>query len=191
MLRIKNNAKRSLLPPANEVRGKVIFSQASVILSPWQRPTPVDRHPPRQRPPWTETPPDRDLPWQRLLWTETPLNRDPSGQRPPDRDPLDRDPSGQRPLWTETLWTEIPRERPPGQRPPDRDPLHRDTLYSKERAVFILLECILVAALIDLSKAPFFAAAVCVSNDDWFVLKIVWSWSLRLLRRYVNLPTQS
>ena len=172
MLRIKHNEKRSLLQPANEVWGKVIFSQASVILFTGEGVSltethPLDRDPPWQTSPWTETPLDRqrdprDPPGQRPPWTETPLDRDPPGQRPP----------GQRP-WTETPWTET-------------------LLYTvKSWAVLILLECILVAALIDVSKASFFAAAVCVSNDDWFGSKIVWSWSLRLLRRYVNLPTQS
>ena len=58
----------------------------------------------------------------------------PDGEPPPpdrdlpDRDPLDRDP-----------WTEMPL---------DRDHLDRDPLYGKERAVCILLECILVTKVI-------------------------------------------
>ena len=41
------------------------------------------------------------------------------------------------------------RQKPPRQRPPPlgRDPLDRDPLYDKERAVPILLECILVIKL--------------------------------------------
>ena len=47
---------------------------------------------------------------------------------------------GQRPAWTETPWTETPQTRdPPGQRPPEHRPPVRN-----ERAVRILLECILV-----------------------------------------------
>ena len=82
---------------------------------------------------------DRDtrtdtLPGQRPPWTETPLDRDPSA-------PLDRGPPGQRHRG----------QRPPGQGPPsvplNRDPLDRDPLYGKERAVSILLECVLVNIL--------------------------------------------
>ena len=41
--------------------------------------------------------------------------------------------------------TETPRQRPPGHRPPSNSSLDRDPhLYSKERVVCILLECILV-----------------------------------------------
>ena len=170
MLRIKHNEKRFLLPPANEVWGKVIFSQASVILFTGEGVSltethPLDRHPPGQRPPQTETSLDRD-PRDRDPLDRDPLGQRPPGQRPPWRDrqtPLDRDPPGQRP----------PGQRPPrdkdpsGQRPPgQKHLLDKDTLYGKERAVLILLECILVAALIDVSKASFFTAAVCVSNDD-------------------------
>ena len=48
------------LPPANEVRGKVMFLLASVILS--------NQRPPGQIPHWTETPTG-----QRPPWTRTPL----------------------------------------------------------------------------------------------------------------------
>ena len=107
------------LSPANEVWGKVIFSQGGgaprTDTSPGQIP-PLDREPPGQK-----TPPDRDP------WTENPLDREPSGQRPP---------SGQKPPWTDTpldnppIWTETS--------------LNRDPPYGKERVVRILLECILV-----------------------------------------------
>ena len=61
--------------------------------------------------------------------TETPLDRDPPGQRPP----WSETPSGQRPPRTETP----PEQKPPGQNPPG-------TEDGNERAVRILLECILV-----------------------------------------------
>ena len=83
--------------------------------------------PPGQRHPPDRDPPDRDTPGQRPPWTETPLDRNPP---PPDRDPqtetpMDRDPQ------TETPQTQTPRTETP---PP----------YGNERAVRILLECILV-----------------------------------------------
>ena len=120
--------------------GKVMFSQASVILftvgggvsvreTPW-----TETLLPVQRPPFprTETP----------LWID-PLDRDPLPQTenplpqtdpplPLDRDPpLDKDPPGQRP----------PRQRLPRQRPPaplDRDPTppsYRDTSLPPTRTV--------------------------------------------------------
>ena len=95
---------------------------------------------------------------------------DPPGQRPPDRDPLDRDPPpGHRPFpWTEnppgqtpplteipSPWTETPLRLDRDPVPLDRDllpldggpPLGRDpppSSYGNERAVRILLECILI-----------------------------------------------
>ena len=104
----------------NSSCGKVMFSQASVILStgggvhpPGQTP-PLGRHPPppadnrsciqppRQTPPWADT---------------TPLGRHPPRQTPPGRHP--------------------PRQTPPPPPPPfPRRPL--------QRTVRILLECILV-----------------------------------------------
>ena len=81
--------------------------------------------------PWTETllpqtepPPNpgRDFP----PWTETPPDRDPPRTEtpPPDRDPPARDPRTESPL--------------------DRDPPGQRTPYGNDRAVAILLECILV-----------------------------------------------
>ena len=83
-----------LLPPANEVWGKAIFSQASVCA---QREkgvslteTPLDRDPPpRQRPPGQRDHLDRD-----------PLNRDPL-----DREtPLDRDSQTVMSRWYSSHW---------------------------------------------------------------------------------------
>ena len=56
----------NLLPPTNEVLGKVMFLHLSVIL--FTREIGVSL----KRPLWTETPLDRD-----------PLDRDHPGQRPP------------------------------------------------------------------------------------------------------------
>ena len=123
-------------------------------LLPWTE-TPRQR-PPRQRP-QTETARQRPFqtettPIQRPLQTETPLPlyRNPSGQRPPWTEiPPDRNPPGQRPLpRTETppTWTEIPAaKRPPRQRPTWTD----IPQYGNERAVCILLECILVFNIFD------------------------------------------
>ena len=61
--------KRTLLPPANEVLGKVMFSQALVSHSVQKGRRSLSL--PGQRPPWTETS---------------------HGQRPLDRDPPERDP---------------------------------------------------------------------------------------------------
>ena len=71
-----------LLPPANKVWGKIIFSQASVCA---QREKGVSL---------TETPLDRDPPLGRdTSLDRDPLDRDPPGQKDPlNRDPLDRDP---------------------------------------------------------------------------------------------------
>ena len=97
---------------------------------------------PDRKTPWTETP------RQRPLDRESPGQR-PPGQRPPgdplerplDRDLLGQRPTEQRPPWTETPWTETPWR----ETPLDRDLLgQRSPLYGKERAVRILLECILV-----------------------------------------------
>ena len=82
--------------------------------------------------PRTETPLDRDPLRQRPLWTETHQIETPRTETPMDRDPLDRDPLEKDPAV----------QRPPGQRPPGQRPL--PPLYGKERAVRILLECILV-----------------------------------------------
>ena len=84
-------------------------------------------------PPGTETPSlDRDpLPGQRPPpWTETPQTET----------PLDRDPTGQTPH----PWTETPRQRPLDREPRTETPLGREPPYGNERAVRILLECILV-----------------------------------------------
>ena len=66
-LTITSRNEKKSLPLANEVWGKVIFSQVCVSHSvfkgrgsPWQTP-------PGQRPPWTEIP-----------WTDTPLDRNPT-----------------------------------------------------------------------------------------------------------------
>ena len=150
-----------------------IHGEVSVRVTPWTETpvwteTPLDRAPPGQRPPfwtetrlWTETPGQRTPSEQRCpLDREPPLDRDPPCTEMP---PRQRTPSGQRPSWTEmpsrteTPWTEmplrtetsLPGQRPPDQRPhpstetpPDRDPA---APYGKERAVRILLECILVS----------------------------------------------
>ena len=71
-------------------------------------------------PPRTETPPQTEKPPDRYL--------------PGQRLPLDRDPPGQRPP---------PDRDPPGQRSPKQRPL--PPTYRKERAVRIVLECILVS----------------------------------------------
>ena len=57
-----------------------------------------------------------------------------------DRDPPDRDHR------TETPWTETPLDKDPLDRDPrtETSSLDRDPPYGKERAVRILLECILV-----------------------------------------------
>ena len=70
-----------LLPPPNEVWGKVTYSQVSVCLS-------LDRYSTGQRPP-EQRPPGQGFPGQRPLFTETFL-----GQRLPWT--LDRDSHGQR-----------------------------------------------------------------------------------------------
>ena len=91
-------------------------------------------------------PPGWRLPGQRL-----------PGQRPPlDKDPLEQRPPGQRHPWTETH--PLDRDPPPGQRPTplDRDPPETSRTetspppYGSERAVGILLECILVSHLLSL-----------------------------------------
>ena len=66
--------------------------------------------------------------------TEIPLDKTSS---------MDRDPPDRESPWTETPWTEFPHltETPAGQRPPPRT---ETTMYGKERAVRILLECIFV-----------------------------------------------
>ena len=80
-------AKSSFLPPqtklreGNVFRGVCLSTGVSLPLVPCSfgggvslTETPLDRDPPRQRPPWTETPLDRDPP--------TPVQRA-AGQRPP------------------------------------------------------------------------------------------------------------
>ena len=62
------------------------------------------------------------------LFGGLPDREPPTDRDPPDRDPLDRDPLDRDPL--------------------DRDHLDRDSLYGIERAVRILLECILVTKVI-------------------------------------------
>ena len=59
--RFTNNAHECLLPPANEVWGKVIFLHLSVILftggGTWACTPPTAGTPPGQVPPWVGTPP--------------------------------------------------------------------------------------------------------------------------------------
>ena len=148
MYTLENKANFLLLPPANEVWGKVIISQGSVCpqggedlpdrdpLAPWtETPHPLDRD---------SLPLDRDPPLPR---TETllPLDRDPPipGQRPPDRDPhWTETPRTENPSWTEPPWTETPwTETPP---PPP---------YGRDRPARILLECILVSIVFFFSKS--------------------------------------
>ena len=87
----------AFLPPANEVRGKVMFLHLSPILftaGGMQTPLPLDADSPDADP----------LPLGCIpLWRQTPspLNAD-----PPDADPLDADPS-------------LDADTPPGCRPPD------------------------------------------------------------------------
>ena len=111
----------SLLPPADEVWGKVIFSQASVILlmGGWgsARETPHQGDPLPGRPPSRET----QLP-KRSPARETPHQGDPPPRRPPARetppgDPLQRNPTLRRPPLGRTL----PPGRPPPRRPPARE----------------------------------------------------------------------
>ena len=68
--------------------GKVMFSQASVILFTGGRGVFLSGRPPGQR-----SPLDRDPLWTGTPWTEIPLDGDPPKQRlPPDRDPADTAP---------------------------------------------------------------------------------------------------
>ena len=114
-----------LLLPANEVWGKVIFSQACVSHS-------VHRGEGSLYDvtscltAWSYVP-SGGL----CLWSHFPPGVSP-WQRPPplDRDLLDSDPPGR---------------SPPGQRPPNRDPLDSGTSYGKDWVVRTLLECILVS----------------------------------------------
>ena len=94
---------------------------------------------PDRKPPWTETP-----------WTESPLDRDPPGRRP-----LDKEPPGQRVPWTETPWT--------------KTPWTEILLYGKERAVRILLECILVFYL-----SMKLTSSCLVRDTKCNILHIIW-----------------
>ena len=137
---------------------------------------------------WTETPqtetpkPQTEIP---IRWTETHL----PGQRSPDRDShWTETPTGQRPpLDRDPLWTEgqrspsyrterqrvSPGQRPPRQRTPWTETPSRQTPpYGNERAVRILLECILVYVLNHLTKQM-------ISNKIKFTLKIAASGNVR------------
>ena len=112
---------RLFLPPANEVCGKVMFSQACVSHSVYRSQGVSvqgglqDRAPTRTETLQTETAQTE------IFQTETPSGQRSPGQRPqtetPRQRPIDRDP----------LWTEIPGQRTPGQRLLDRDLLWTET----------------------------------------------------------------
>ena len=121
--------KFSLLPPANEVWGKVIFSQASVILltggvcqgDPPARETPPPRRPPspQGRPPRQGYHPARETPCQRRPLHQgdhPPPGRPPTRETPCQGDPHQGDPPPGRPP---SLQGRPPaREIPPPRRPP-------------------------------------------------------------------------
>ena len=111
--------------------GKVMFSQASVIL--FTAGGGICQGEPRTETPQTETP-STETPRQRPL----PPDRDPS---PQDRDPLPPQTETPSPKTeTPSPQTETPRTDPPWTETNPPSPF-----YGNEQAVRILLECILVA----------------------------------------------
>ena len=108
--------------------GKVMFSQASLILFTGER----GRHPPGQVPPGGDNPlvdpPDRHCPRQTPPWADTSPGRHPQGRHPPGRHP------------------------PPVRCPRQADSPRRRLL---QRAVRILLECITVLWIFTPSYCPY------------------------------------
>ena len=85
----KNNSLKIYFYRLQHSCGKVIFSQASVILSTggwgvWQTPL-LGRHPP-QTPP-EQTPPRANTPWEGPPRADTPLGRHSGADTPPGRHP--------------------------------------------------------------------------------------------------------
>ena len=110
-------------------RGKVMLSQASLILFTGER----GRHPPGQVPPGGDNP-LVDTPWQTLPWAHNPMGRHPPGRHPQGRRPHHAD----TPRHADTPARQTP---PPGRHPRQADSPRRQLL---QRAVRILLECIIV-----------------------------------------------
>ena len=105
--------------------GKVMFSQASVILSTgrggvWQTHPGRHHHPGRhpllgRYPQADPTPPGQTPPRQ------TPPSRQPLGSHPPGRHPQADTPLGRQPQ-ADTPWVDTPRQTPPGQTLPRQTP---------------------------------------------------------------------
>ena len=108
---------------------KVMFLHVSVILS-------MGGVCGRQTLPWADGS-QADTPW-----ADTPLGRHPPGRHPPGRRPLGRHPPGQTPPWP---YASLGRH-PPGRHPPGRQ-TSPSQVQPLQRAVRILLECILVLNL--------------------------------------------
>ena len=108
-----------LLPPVNEVWGKVIFSQASVCPQRGARGLPDIDPLHRDSPPWTENPPGQRLTQTETPWIETFLDRDP---------------------WIETPWTETPWvKNPAGQRHSPR--MVKSGRYASHWNAFLCSHC--------------------------------------------------
>ena len=132
---ISQSKKKLFLPPANEVWGKVIFSEVCVILSTawgwgsaWPGTSPGTRY-------TTQPPQSRHTPLGPGTHTPLPLEPHPPGPGTPHQDqvhPLEQTPQSRPPV------DQIP--------PPPEQSVLGDTV--NVRAVRILLECILVLVLI-------------------------------------------
>ena len=151
--------RSELLPPANEVWGKVIFSVACVKNSVHRRGLTqcmLGYHPPRTRPPGS-----RPVPRSRSPWVQTPPRSTPPWEQTP--------PQSRHPLGADTPWS----RHPPSRHPPPEQCMLGDTV--NKRAVCILLECNLVHLLIRSPKLFFTVLHLIHVLNQFIALDTPWT----------------